>query len=259
MLAAAAWVALLFTTTVVTATANYLNGDESVARLTTGLEPYGTASPSPGQLRHVTVEGPVRIRTLTQSSPGRAFEVTATDAWLTPGGAEDADRLRFHVHGGHLDRARVRFPAGTKVDDVGSGRLVVLGRARTLSARTVDLVLTDPGHTALVLPPVLIWSPIAQLVWLLAAGGVLLYCWLRFSRHCAAGSSRHPQPTGSTCSSAGTTAPRRSTGSRPGGSRPVTATRWSRRGSVRRSRTVPSSCSTTPARSPRRSRWCWSG
>lgn len=182
MLAAAAWVALLFTTTAVTATANYLNGDQSVARLTTGVEPYGTVSPTPGQLRRLTVSGPVKIRSLTVPGAGRAFEVTAASAWLTPGGAGDADPLRFQVRGGLLHGARIRFPAGTKVDDVTSGRLVILGRAQTLAARSVDLVLTDPGHTALVLPPVLIWSPIAQLVWLLAAAGVLLLCWLRFAR-----------------------------------------------------------------------------
>ena len=86
------------------------------------------------------------------------------------------------MRGGQLADARVTLPAGTKVDDVGSGRLVVLGHAQTLSAASVDLVLTDPGHTALVLPPVLIWSPIAQLAWLIAAVGVLLLCRLRFAK-----------------------------------------------------------------------------
>ncbi len=183
MMAAAAWIALLFTTAGVTGAANYLNGSQSVARLTTSVEPYGASAPTTDQLHQLTLQGPVDVRALHLAGDRHGFVVSATSAWLTPRSGSDTEE-RFYVVPGTYGASTLQLPAGTRLSHTGHGSSI-LPATRYRHADVLVLELSAKEHSALVLPPVLIWAPIAQLVWLLVAGLLLVGCWLTFRHHVA--------------------------------------------------------------------------
>jgi hypothetical protein len=178
MMASAAWIALLFTTAGVTGVATFLNGGESVARLTTSVEPYGETAPTVEELHSFTLQGPIDIRALRVRGPKVGYVVTATSAWLTPSDPEDTEE-RFYVVSGTYDAAMLRMPVGTRLSHDGR-HSSILGVTRVRPADVLVLELSGDEHSALVLPPVLIWAPIAQLFWILMAAILLIGCWVTF-------------------------------------------------------------------------------
>ncbi|MGA8248154.1 MAG: hypothetical protein WB797_14720, partial [Nocardioides sp.] len=183
MMAGAAWLALLFTTAAVTGAANYLNGSQSVARLTTGVEPYGTTRPTTDQLHRLTLQGPVDVRPLHLARGRHGYVVSARSAWLTPSSGSDTEE-RFYVVSGTYDSSTVQLPSGTLLSHAGRGSSI-LPATTSRQADVLVLQLSSDERSALVLPPVLIWAPIAQLVWLLLAGLLVVGCWLTFRRRVA--------------------------------------------------------------------------
>lgn len=224
LLAAAAWVALLFTTGVITATANYLNGsehgvDDLVSRLAdspSSIAVEAVASAPEGAI--LAVEGDVVIRdaVITLDGPGpvlrsgtvqaeRLFEVNEQKVEDLTGVALQKGRTR-------LERGRVVFEADrVRVEDScvrlsdrsacspESSRFLVGGMLQ-LSAPAgsapgaapslrilgqgdgVELETTSPPAVPLVVPQVLIWAPLAQTVWVVAALVWVLVAALRFRR-----------------------------------------------------------------------------
>jgi hypothetical protein len=202
LLAAGVWVALLFATTLVTGAANYLNGDASAARLTTTLEPrrttdshdgvpvpvpvgaQDTAAGSPPERRDITVKGTVTLDSadaaeLERSGTVRAGHLTVDTAWLTAspkGSPFFLDSRKLDSGTITLSEAEVRLSDGCKC------RIVTPDTKTFAFTGGMTLKVTDPGHPDLVLPPVLVWSSIALLAWLIAVLLALLACLLAFGR-----------------------------------------------------------------------------
>lgn len=188
LLASAAWIGLLFTTTVVTGVANYLNGDQSVAQLRTSTQAPRDYRP---RLDDLTAAGATRLdpaaeKDLRRGRPIRHGTVTVDAAYVTASSGQPA---LFQLDDRTLEDVVLRLPdrtvqSPTRAYTVHSRKLRIVG--------PVQLVVTDARHTALVLPSVLMWAPIAQSLWLVLAALVLLGCWWVFRRHVAGPIRRQP-------------------------------------------------------------------
>ncbi|MCW2758987.1 MAG: hypothetical protein JWO46_2733, partial [Nocardioidaceae bacterium] len=199
--------ALLFTTATVTASADYLNGEASPAELSTSADPFPGQAAGNEPQQNITIEGPVVLT--RYDGPNGPLEVSARDAWITPEPAPDSGKPKpacpswlpevlrckdpprpayFHLAPGTRTATTATYQTGTQVvtrsvtksgGDVAATSHVTRAD-ETVPAGSFDLVLNDRHPTPLVLPPVLVWSPIAQLVWMLAAALTLMFCWVRF-------------------------------------------------------------------------------
>ncbi|HET7734677.1 MAG TPA: hypothetical protein VFK52_01775 [Nocardioidaceae bacterium] len=207
MLAAAAWVGLLFTTGIVTVTADYLNGDEhGVDDLVTVTEPITeTLAPNKpevrGGTRELTATGTVTIKdavvvrgddgalTVTHGriESESLFEAAEPDA-------EDASRLaglQLALDATRVTSAEVTVPGtfvaiedscirerdvdalGCSAEDadfIAAGTLPLPEPSLMVDgeAGPVTLVVQKPPQMPLAIPQVLIWSPLLELLWLVA-------------------------------------------------------------------------------------------
>ncbi len=216
LLAAAAWIGLLFTTGVVTATADYLNGDgHGVDDLVTKTSLVAQKDAAP------YVDRPTEPATQTFRATG---DVTAKDAivTLTKSGpvvvsgkvevkslfqAPDGDKqgLERALDSTRVQRADLSLSSGALIlqdsclrkpsstttvcsaeysDFVPSGSLPLTGTTlRILSGGDpVTLVVTEPPQMPLVIPQVLIWAPITQLLWVVILAGWVGFVLWRFRR-----------------------------------------------------------------------------
>ena len=217
MLATAAWVALLFTSGITIASANYLNGDDSVSDLVSELpaalpsEEASNGWVAPGKviLRDgvvvvsrgtVTVtSGVVAVETLTKPLAG-----TPDQALLGGGIVREGDSAEIR-----LDQDRVVLEDTCLVEPptIVDGYEKIVGRADTTVERCsaedasfvnvatlavgttlkvdatrgqVLLEVADPPQKPLVVPQVLIWTPIMQLAWVVLVGLGIAWCLGRF-------------------------------------------------------------------------------
>lgn len=200
LMGAAAWITLLFTSTAVTFTANYLNGpdqgpgdlisdsriapaistpDSSKAYVALGdltvsdalvtvrdgevIVRSGTISAdrftSPGADLRLTV--PTLTTRAAKIDPGKATTLHLVDVCLVP----DVSTAKECVRGSD---------SGADLQFVSDADLDLDLRYITVKAadRPVGLVATTPISAHLAIPQVLIWTPLAQLVWLV--GGLVL-------------------------------------------------------------------------------------
>ena len=180
LLAAAAWIALLFSTAAVVGVANYLNGSQSVAALRTSTQAASTGGPQPS-LHALTVDGSTRLdpaaaKDLRHGRKIRHGTITVDSAYVTPAHGQTA---RFQVDGRTLDHVVLTLDGPTVQSPT---RAYTVRHERLRVPGPVQLVVSEPHHTALVLPSVLMWAPLAQLLWLVLAALVLAGCWVVFRR-----------------------------------------------------------------------------
>ena len=220
MLAAAAWVALLFTTGIVTATANYLNGaehgvDDLVSRL--GDAPHSIATEvvtesDQGSVLALSGDVVVRDAVITLDGPEpvirsgiveseRIFDVDEQAVADLDGVALQKGRTRLERGVLVLESARVRIQDScVRLTDQSpcspeSSRFLVGGilelptsdadaepQIRIDSADGVELHPSSPPAVPLVVPQVLIWSPLVQTLWLVGVVGWVLVALFLFRR-----------------------------------------------------------------------------
>ncbi len=226
LLATAAWVALLFTSSTVVAAANWLNGpDHGVGDLVSRVEvPEGQVAPttldplSEQSTKSFVATGDVLLR-------GARIVVGDHSAVVTAG-TVGMKGLSLKVDADY---------AGTDDFTEGRGRTVVDRRASRLSIPTSTLVLedsclaggstkctaedgqfhsagvltlpkgvdrlvlskgvvldpTDDPEVPLAVPQVLIWTSIGQLLWVVLVASLVGVCLMRFSRRAGRAISRH--------------------------------------------------------------------
>ncbi|SEB49643.1 hypothetical protein SAMN04489844_0294 [Nocardioides exalbidus] len=214
LIGAAGWIALLFTTAAVTATADYLNGsDQSVSDLTSAQRAVGdTAAPD-----EVANADPDLVVVLSEEAVLRDAVVAMTDGGpqvvsgvVEVGTAEVADGPLRRV----LPDTVVR--RGTLVLEGDTMRLVdtcwidageqvpstchpetpgfISGAEVTVTGQTVAIApdgrirveVAHPPNTPLVVPQVLVWAPVVQVLWALLAALIALACAARLERRIGA-------------------------------------------------------------------------
>jgi hypothetical protein len=227
MLAAAAWIALLFTTGIVIATADYLNGadhgvDDLVSRLgdpSTSIATEAVMESAEGATLALTGDVVVRdaVITLEGEEPvirsgsvesERIFDVDEDAVDDLDGVALQKGRTRLEEGVLILESARLRVEDScVRLTDQSpcsaeSSRFLVGGilelvdnetepasdrvaRIRISSAGWVELRPASAPAVPLVVPQVLIWSPLAQTVWLVGLIVWLLVALWSFRRSCA--------------------------------------------------------------------------
>lgn len=211
MLAAAAWVALLFSSCLVTATADYVNGDHGISDVVSKIPKKGYTD-----ARELTATGQVTLREATvytdpDGGPVRVFGGTVEAARLYVQATTDrSDRVseRYSLQRGTTrvrDGAtlavpgdRVRFEDSCLVQQLPTrplepctaeqerfrvgGTLTVPDAVLEIQPADGPVVVAsrEPPVQPVALPQVLIWLPLGQLVWLVLTalvtlGAVLLY------------------------------------------------------------------------------------
>ncbi len=222
LLAGGAWVALLFTTAAVTGSAEYLNGeDHSVVDLVTRSPEEAASSvllddqlagadvTMDGEPLQVT--GPVRITdalVLVDAGTGTVTVRSGTVAVGSLGraptelGASEqlrstrfvAARLALTDDTVELRDSCIRPPTGRRSGcsgespDFQAGATLAVGeRPLVLAAGSSSVLVSvqDPPQLPLVVPQVLVWAPILQLIWLVLVAVALGFCVLRFARRVA--------------------------------------------------------------------------
>lgn len=213
MLGAATMVALLYTSAAAVAAANYLNGDtQSVADLITVRNEKSPVS-AQGE-RQLTLGGDVELN-------GARVVIDDGKIWVTDGTVRTDSLTReseglasYSLASTMVDRVKLVLPPGTttvslvascfgRADDARylaqepctgeskgfrtAGTLDVPESELHVSAAhgRVELAVADPPQTPLVVPQVLVWTPLMQLALIVLGGLVLGAMVLRF-RHSAA-------------------------------------------------------------------------
>jgi hypothetical protein len=234
LFAAAIWVALLFTTSVITLSANYLNGaDSSVGGLrTTVVDEEADSKSAMAELPlvaagQVVIHGAnilvkeggdivVRRGSVTVDSLYRRMSDGEEVAVSSQGLRDEALWIPSKLEGkvAFKDSCIYRAKAAG-IDDKGdpssctglsatkrphSGTLPALsggGRLKLGSAqRAVGITNTSLPQATLTLPQVLIWAPLGQLAWLILAGAIAVICWLRLRSKVTDPLTRHAQQDG---------------------------------------------------------------
>lgn len=224
MLAAAAWIALLFTTGIVTATADYLNGAEHgvgdlVSRLgdpSTSIATEAVMESGDGSTLALTGDVVVRdaVITLEGDQPvirsgivesERIFDVDEDAVADLDGVALQKGRTRLEEgvlvlgsDGLRIEDSCVRLtdqsPCSAEsrrflvggllelADDELGGATTGGARIRIASEDSVELRPSSAPAVPLVVPQVLIWSPLAQTAWLVGIIAWMLIAWWSFRR-----------------------------------------------------------------------------
>ncbi len=222
MLATAAWVSLLFSSGLAIAGANYLNGGDSVSDLVSRLpadlpsEEASSRWSAPGEVtvRDAVVvvsdgvvsvtSGIVEVERLTKPLSG-----TPDQALLGGGVVREGDSAEVALDAGELDLEHVCLVEPTRpvspdgygqvLGDAGtttvarcsaedasfltSATLAVDGPLHVDATRSrVLLRVAHPPQMPLVVPQVLIWTPIMQLAWVVVVGVAVVVCLVRFAR-----------------------------------------------------------------------------
>ena len=235
LLATAAWIALLFTSSIVVAAGNYLNGgDHGVADLVSTVEPAKNAAPPPtsvdvGNAADLTfrASGDVVIEEANVERSGDTVTVTSGRVvvgrlWLKGKGLgetsiragdliagqratiilpEDQVRLADSCFGGSNeafrppatssgltpDGFRKRICTAEKDGFRASALLPAKDKALVIAPfGEVDLRPTSPPQQPLVVPQVLIWTPIGQLLWIVLVLGAMIWCVVWYFRNAGA-------------------------------------------------------------------------
>ena len=219
LLAAAAWIALLFTSSAVIAAADYLNGpDHSVGDLVTILAtvdaPEGTSYLATGDIvldkANVLVDdvgvkvfrGTVTVDGLSYQLPesGPINEVSEA-LGSTPVDSNSmlelpADTVSFQdscvlAFANEAARRRgiastdwVEEPCTAESDWFHPGGVIRVSDSKLILQPRADIVLenTHTPQAPLVVPQVLVWTPVGQLVWLVAVLVLVLGCLLVYGR-----------------------------------------------------------------------------
>jgi hypothetical protein len=219
MIGAAGWIALLFTTALVTASADYLNGPEqSVSDLTSqGGEVEAAAADrlvkdeeatvavrlskgvvlrdgvvlqvgDGGRESYWLLRGDVQARTAEVAEPG-VLSKPLPDTVLRRGTlalAEDVLRLVDTCVLRNWDRKAGEAPTSCHAESEGfrtAATIAVPARRLTVdTAGRVRLEVAEPPGTPLVLPQVLIWAPIIQVLWTVCAIVIAILCAARLTR-----------------------------------------------------------------------------
>ena len=136
LLATAAWVALLFTTSTVIAAANFLNGtDHGVGDLVSRVEVDGKGEPAPTMM--------------DLTSEQSTDDFVATGAITLRGARVTLDGTRATVHSGTVEmkglslKVRPDYAGGTDAFTEGRGRTVLREQSSSLTVTTRTLVLAD--------------------------------------------------------------------------------------------------------------------
>jgi hypothetical protein len=208
LIGAAGWVALLFTTAAVTASAEYLNGPEqSVSDLTSDQQAVEGTTPS-----EEVIAGESGL--VVSLAEGAALRDGIVVMGLTPRlvrGTVVADTAEVSEDGGRrtlpdtvvrqgrldleddalllVDTCRIeedeRVPSSCHPETPGfvSGAEVdVAGKSLALAAGgRVRLAVEDPPTTPLVLPQVLVWAPVVQVLWVILVALIALVCAARLT------------------------------------------------------------------------------
>lgn len=206
LLAAAVWVGLLFTTSVVTFAADRLNGADSVSDLGTAFSTYG--DDTGGDNREYVATGEVVLRgaVLERSAAGVTVRSgTVVVDRLEVGNDVGSSEIALSLSRRQLKDAVIVVPdAPVKLEGscvprpgvdqllsascsvgeqgfVSEGLLDIVGpprlRVEAPEAAVTVSVRSDP-QAPLVLPQVLVWAPVAQLLWVLMFALVTLGCYL---------------------------------------------------------------------------------
>jgi hypothetical protein len=211
LLAAASWIALLFTSAVVVASANWLNGStHGVGDLvsTTKVETAAYRSGVPTGTGTWRATGAVVLeRARVTVGPRGAVRITAgtlrsDTLTLGPGTPEAGQSVRRKGPTMLRDDVTVHVPASSvrleysclhsstgrctaEDSDFKGDAVLTLPQRRDGYAVTAGPgVVLEPTHrpqTPLAVPQVLIWTPLAQLVWLVAVVVAVLVCLLVFA------------------------------------------------------------------------------
>ena len=208
LIGAAGWIALLFTTAAVTGISDYLNGpDQSVADLTSDqgssdtLTPADAVSEPDDVLVVALAKGAVlrdgilvmgaRPQLIRGSVMVDTAEVTDDDLRRTLPDtivregtlALEDQTLRI------VDTCLVRDAAAPEnchpdtSSFVSGAEVTVAGKVLAVADDgRVRLEVSEPPTTPLVLPQVLVWAPIVQVLWSLLAGAIAIACWARLKR-----------------------------------------------------------------------------
>jgi hypothetical protein len=209
MIGAAGWIALLFTTAAVTATSDYLNGpDQSVSDLTSDQGESGqsdTSTPSdvvsnPKDVPVVALakdavlrDGILVMGTTPQLIRGSVMvdtaEVTTKGLRRTlPDTVVRDSALAMDDETLHLVDTCLVWDAAAAPENchpdtssfVSGAEVTVTGRVLAIVGDgRVRLEVSSPPTTPLVLPQVLVWAPIVQVLWTLLAGAIAIACWVR--------------------------------------------------------------------------------
>ncbi len=220
-LAAAAWTALLFATAAVIGAANVLDGSATVSTLVTSLP--GSEKPAPPSAYSqqavpslavsgkVTLSGAVyRLREGRLTVYSGAVRVGSASLGSDQGSGDQG--LQTLQKSKRYDAAQIALPARSvrvenscRVSVVGeptADDLVCLGESPGFNSdgslrvesqrldidapgRMVSLKVARPGYTPLVIPQVMVWAPLAQVLWLIALGLTTVWCVLRYRRRAA--------------------------------------------------------------------------
>ncbi len=225
LVGASAWIALLFVTAAVTASAEYLNGPEqSVADLASQYRTVDDAAPGlPNTtenlgddlnlgkdvvLRDAVVvlfegEAPMLGRGKIETAEANVDVTQPTRAQKVPDTVLKRTTLMLEEPSVELVASCLitRKPTRAQKDSgrgrptapacqpesrgyVTRARIDVPGKMITVSApdQRVRLVVENPPQSPLVIPQVLIWTPIAQLLWAMLLLSVLGWCAIRLRR-----------------------------------------------------------------------------
>lgn len=207
LLGAGAWIALLFTSAAVIGMADYLNGSEDgVGQLDTAREGAGPARPEGS----ITVAGDVVIDGAVLRAPkdgstqpveivGGSLRATSAVNTVEAADPTPATSPAYDVDAALFDQAAI--PMGTVVVMPGDvvkfvnscevsteseltscrpsdGSFLPQGsisavQGFSVATREVTLEISDAPQRALVVPQVLIWTPLVQLLWLIVVGPAL--------------------------------------------------------------------------------------
>ena len=191
LLGAGAWIALLFTSAVLIGAADYLNGsDHPVSQLDTRLEPIET----PGVNKVVTVDGDAVIAGAVLVLPRGGEPARLIGGEVRAASAKGAGDPAPHLFD------QTVLPTGTTILMGEEDALVLVdscvrtsGTARCrpssedfvaqasydgagvellVAERPVTLSFADPPQRPLIVPQVLTWTPLIQLIWIVLLAGL---------------------------------------------------------------------------------------
>lgn len=210
MVGAAGWIALLFTTAAVTASAEYLNGpDQTVSDLTSVSQAVKDAT-APGRVTAVrgdievdlsegvvlhdgivvmgTGEGPPLLVRGTlevdtaEFVDGEDDVRRLADTVIFKGMLRMADPTLLLVDTCKVDQGEAQPPACHPEDPTFVSAVeetVPVQELMVTDGGRVRLSVVKPPATPLVVPQVLIWAPVVQVLWALLAGLIALACFVQ--------------------------------------------------------------------------------
>ena len=210
LIGASGWIALLFTTAAVTAAAEYLNGPEQSVSDLTSVSGAVEDSTAPEKVTDRSSSLVVGLSKGVVLRDGIVVIGTAeNDAPLLMRGAVEVDTAE--VPSGRLSRTlpdTVLFKGTLTMEDttlllvdtcwvtapaeppsschpetkgfVSASELTVAGKALMVGDNgRIRLAVTEPPTTPLVVPQVLIWAPIVQVLWALLAALIAIGCFVQ--------------------------------------------------------------------------------